>query len=56
MKSKIMSQSVVKRMAEQEVKVKITPAAIEVIGKVGFDPEYGARPIRRALQKKWKIV
>ena len=32
-----MSQSVVKRMAEQEVKVKITPAAIEVIGKVGFD-------------------
>ena len=53
---KIMSQSVVKRMAEQEVKVKITPAAIEVIGKVGFDPEYGARPIRRALQKKWKIV
>ena len=38
-----MSQSVVKRMAEQEVKVKITPAAIEVIGKVGFDPEYGAR-------------
>jgi len=49
---KIMSQSVVKRMAEQEVKVKITPAAIEVIGKVGFDPEYGARPIRRALQKE----
>ena len=47
-----MSQSVVKRMAEQEVKVKITPAAIEVIGKVGFDPEYGARPIRRALQKE----
>ena len=46
-----MSQSVVKRMAEQEVKVKITPAAIEVIGKVGFDPEYGARPIRRALQR-----
>ena len=40
---------------EQEVKVKITPAAIEVIGKVGFDPEYGARPIRR-MQKKWKIV
>ncbi|MDK6961404.1 hypothetical protein QP403_29790, partial [Klebsiella michiganensis] len=49
---KIMSQSVVKRMAEQEVKEKITPAAIEVIGKVGFDPEYGARPIRRALQKE----
>ncbi len=25
---------------------------MEVIGKAGFDPEYGARPIRRALQKE----
>lgn len=49
---KIMSRSVVERMTEHEIKVKITPAAIDVIGKVGFDPEYGARPIRRALQKE----
>ncbi|KAF1297976.1 ATP-dependent Clp protease ATP-binding subunit ClpC [Enterococcus sp. JM4C] len=49
---KIMSQAVVKRLAEQDVKVKITGAAIDVISKVGFDPEYGARPIRRALQKE----
>lgn len=49
---KIMSKSIVKRLKEQDVNVKITPAAIEVIGKVGFDPEYGARPIRRALQKE----
>ena len=32
--------------------MKITPAAVDVIGKVGFDPEYGARPLRRALQKE----
>lgn len=49
---KIMSKSIVQRMREQEVNVKITAAAIEVIGNVGFDPEYGARPIRRALQKE----
>lgn len=49
---KIMSKSIVKRLKEQDVNVKITAAAIEVIGKVGFDPEYGARPIRRALQKE----
>lgn len=49
---KIMSQSIVKRLKEQDVHVKITPAAIDVIGKAGFDPEYGARPIRRALQKE----
>ena len=49
---KIMSRSVLDRMKEHEIKVKITPAAYDVIGKVGFDPEYGARPIRRALQKE----
>lgn len=49
---KIMSKSIVQRLREQDVNVKITAAAIEVIGKVGFDPEYGARPIRRALQKE----
>ncbi|AYW46264.1 ATP-dependent Clp protease ATP-binding subunit [Tetragenococcus koreensis] len=49
---KIMSKSVVKRMEEQDIQLKITPAAIDVIGKSGFDPEYGARPIRRALQKE----
>ena len=49
---KIMSRAVLDRMTEHEIKVKITPAAYDVIGKVGFDPEYGARPIRRALQKE----
>lgn len=49
---KIMSRSILDRMKEHEIQVKITPAAYDVIGKVGFDPEYGARPIRRALQKE----
>ncbi|MEO1769166.1 ATP-dependent Clp protease ATP-binding subunit [Candidatus Enterococcus ferrettii] len=49
---KIMSRSIVERMTEHEIKVKITASAFDVIGKVGFDPEYGARPIRRALQKE----
>ncbi|MDT2785376.1 ATP-dependent Clp protease ATP-binding subunit [Enterococcus asini] len=49
---KIMSKAIIKRLAEQDIRLKITPAAIDVIGKAGFDPEYGARPIRRALQKE----
>lgn len=49
---KIMSRSIIKRLAAQEIQLKITPAALDVIGKAGFDPEYGARPIRRALQKE----
>ncbi|MFS1097994.1 ATP-dependent Clp protease ATP-binding subunit [Enterococcus faecium] len=48
----IMSKAIIKRLKEQDIQVKITPSAIDVIGEAGFDPEYGARPIRRALQKE----
>ncbi|MFC6207805.1 ATP-dependent Clp protease ATP-binding subunit [Levilactobacillus tongjiangensis] len=47
---KLMAKHIVDRVAEQNIKLKITPAAIDVVAKAGFDPEYGARPIRRALQ------
>lgn len=53
---KIMSKAIIKRLGNQDIQLKITPSAIDVIGKAGFDPEYGARPIRRALQKKSKTV
>lgn len=49
---KKMAKQIVDRLAQKDVKLKITPAAIDVIAKAGFDPEYGARPIRRALQNK----
>lgn len=49
---KIMSKAIIKRLSDQDIQLKITSAAINVIGKAGFDPEYGARPIRRALQKE----
>ncbi|MDT2781526.1 ATP-dependent Clp protease ATP-binding subunit [Vagococcus fluvialis] len=49
---KIMSQSIIERLKLQKIDLKLTPAAIEVVSKAGFDPEYGARPIRRALQKE----
>ncbi|MFD1673025.1 ATP-dependent Clp protease ATP-binding subunit [Agrilactobacillus yilanensis] len=47
---KIMSKTVVKRLAEQTIKVKITNAALDAVAAAGFDPTYGARPIRRAIQ------
>ncbi len=49
---KLMATSVLKRIADQGFEVKITAAAIDVVADAGFDPEYGARPIRRALQTK----
>ena len=53
---KLMSRTVLQHVAEQGISVKITPAAIDVVASAGFDPEYGARPIRRALQTKIEDV
>ena len=52
----IMSQSLVTRLAEQDITLKLTAAALDVIGKAGFDPEYGARPLKRALQREVEDV
>ncbi len=49
---KIMSKSLVSRLKDQNIKVKFTPAALKVIADKGFDPEYGARPLRKALQRE----
>ena len=45
-----MAKNVLGRLAEQGIQIKMTAAAMDVVAKAGFDPEYGARPIRRALQ------
>ncbi|MFC6179202.1 ATP-dependent Clp protease ATP-binding subunit [Weissella sagaensis] len=49
---KLMAKSVLQRISEQGFNIKMTPAAMNVVAKAGFDPEFGARPIRRALQSK----
>lgn len=48
---KIMAAQLLMRVHEQGITVKLTSAALDAIAKAGFDPEYGARPIRRALQR-----
>ena len=47
---KLMAKSLTSRIAEQGINLKLTPAAIDEIAKIGYDPAYGARPLRRALQ------
>lgn len=47
----LMADQLVTRLKEQEIFLELTDAAKEKVAKEGFDPEYGARPIRRALQK-----
>ena len=44
-------RSVVSRLAEQGVELEVDTAAVDLIAHAGFDPEFGARPIKRALQR-----
>ncbi|MFC4323868.1 ATP-dependent protease ATP-binding subunit ClpC [Litchfieldia salsa] len=48
----LMSDQLTKRLKEQELDLEITDAAKEKIAEEGYDPEYGARPLRRAIQKQ----
>ncbi|MDQ0177392.1 ATP-dependent protease ATP-binding subunit ClpC [Bacillus chungangensis] len=47
----LMSEQLTERLKEQEMDLELTEAAKDKITEEGFDPEYGARPLRRALQK-----
>ncbi|MGM9950198.1 MAG: ATP-dependent Clp protease ATP-binding subunit [Lysinibacillus sp.] len=46
-----MANTLTKRLREQNIELELTEAALEKIAQEGYDPQYGARPIRRALQK-----
>jgi len=45
-------QKVAKRLEEHEIVLDATPAALEALAKLGYDPEMGARPLRRVIQQK----
>ncbi|WP_223595911.1 ATP-dependent protease ATP-binding subunit ClpC [Neobacillus bataviensis] len=47
----LLSEQLVKRLKEQNISIELTPAAKGKISEEGYDPEYGARPLRRAIQK-----
>ena len=39
------------RLEERQITLELTPAAKELLSREGFDPVYGARPLKRAIQK-----
>lgn len=43
-------QPLQKRIEQQGYHLEVTPAARQLLGKEGYDAQYGARPLRRALQ------
>jgi ATP-dependent Clp protease ATP-binding subunit ClpB len=41
-----------KRLAERQLKLEVSDDALVLLGNVGFDPVYGARPLKRAIQQR----
>lgn len=49
---KLQAQEIINRLGDLEISARVTDTAVDIIADAGFDPEYGARPIRRAIQKQ----
>ncbi len=49
---RILMQEIVVRMDEMGIGVELTDAAAAHLAEIGFNPEYGARPLRRLLQRQ----
>lgn len=50
--ARIQLRGLEKRLAESELKLDLDDRALELLGNVGFDPVYGARPLKRAIQSQ----
>ena len=48
----IMTNDLRKRLADRDLSLEFSDAALSELAKDGYDPEYGARPLRRAIQNK----
>lgn len=48
---RLMVQPLAARLEHQGIRLRVTPAAVDAVVAAGYKPEYGARPLRRALQR-----
>jgi ATP-dependent Clp protease ATP-binding subunit ClpB len=49
---KIQINSLQKRLLENDIKIDITKEGIEALAELGYDPQFGARPVKRVIQKE----
>ncbi|MBS8241168.1 ATP-dependent chaperone ClpB [Marinobacter lipolyticus] len=49
--AKIQIESLSNRLKDQDMKLVLDEAAMELLAEVGYDPVYGARPLKRAIQR-----
>ena len=50
--ARIQLRGLEKRLAERGIRIEVTDKAFDLLGNVGFDPVYGARPLKRAIQQQ----
>jgi ATP-dependent Clp protease ATP-binding subunit ClpB len=50
--AKIQLRVLEQRLAKMDLHLQVTDAALEELAKVGFDPVFGARPLKRAIQQR----
>jgi len=50
--ARIQLRGLEKRLAERGIRIEVSEQALELLGDVGFDPVYGARPLKRAIQQQ----
>ena len=48
---KLLVDDVNKRLADKEIRIELTENAKQIVVEGGYDPTYGARPLKRYLQK-----
>ena len=49
---RIQLDRVIEKIESKEITLEVSDQAVETIAKIGFDPDFGARPIKRVIQKK----
>ena len=50
--ARLLLERATRRLRAQGIEVEFTDGAIELIAEEGFDPEFGARPLRRTIQRR----
>jgi ATP-dependent Clp protease ATP-binding subunit ClpC len=50
--ARLLLERTTRRLRAQDIEVKFTDEAVELIAEEGFEPEYGARPLRRTIQRR----
>ncbi len=50
--ARIQTEALARRLAERQLTLVLSDKALDLLGNVGFDPVYGARPLKRAIQQQ----